>query len=85
MCSSDLRYHHIIDPDTLEPSQRYDAVTIVTPDSGLADSLTTALFNLSVEDGQRLLDQFEIAEAVWVKDDRIVYSSGFKDWILPEA
>lgn len=79
------RYHHIIDPDTLEPSQRYDAVTIVTPDSGLADSLTTALFNLSVEDGQRLLDQFEIAEAVWVKDDRIVYSSGFKDWILPEA
>ena len=37
------------------------------------------------EDGQRLLDQFEIAEAVWVKDDRIVYSSGFKDWILPEA
>ena len=37
------------------------------PDSGLADSLTTALFNMSIAEGMELLNMYPDTEAVWVK------------------
>ncbi len=58
-------YHHIIDPDTLYPGTLWTSVTVVCPDSGLADVLSTSLFLLDREEGQRLLDQFS-AHAMWV-------------------
>jgi len=74
-------YHHIIDPATLYPSTLWRSVTIVCPDSGLADALSTALFVLPREDGQQLLEQFQ-AEAMWVdRDGSIFLSPGFEDLI----
>ena len=74
-------YHHIIDPDTLYPSTYWRSVTIVCPDSGLADALSTALFLLPQAEGQQLLDKFE-AKAMWVASDgTISYSPGFEDLI----
>ena len=74
-------YHHIIDPDTLYPSDYWRAVTVVCEDSGVADALSTALFLLSQEEGQKLLDLYG-AEGLWVADDgSIHYSPGFNDLI----
>lgn len=74
-------YHHIIDPETLFPSEYWRAVTIVCPDSGLADALSTALFLLPLEEGQLLLDAYG-AEALWVsKDGSLHYSPGFESFI----
>ncbi len=74
-------YHHIIDPDTLYPSEYWRSVTIFCRDSGLADALSTALFLLPQEDGQKLLDTFQ-AEAMWVAaDGTISYSPGFEAMI----
>lgn len=74
-------YHHIIDPVTLYPSEHWRSVTIVCEDSGLADALSTALFLLPAEDGQRLLDICG-AEAMWVDaEGEIVYSPGFRELI----
>ena len=74
-------YHHIIDPDTLYPAEKWKAVSVVCEDSGLADALSTALFLLSQEEGQKLLDECN-ACAIWVApDDEIYYSTGFKDLI----
>lgn len=71
-------YHHIIDPDTLYPARRWRAVTILCPDSGLADALSTAIFTLDQAEGQALLDHFG-AEALWVAPDRTIsYSPGFE-------
>lgn len=71
-------YHHIIDPVTLYPSTLWRSVTIVCPDSGLADALSTALFLLPQEEGQQLLDQFE-ASAMWVdQKGTIICSPGFE-------
>lgn len=71
-------YHHIIDPETLYPSEYWRSVTVVCPDSGTADALSTALFVLPQAEGQALLDQYE-AEAIWVDDEgRLYYSPGFK-------
>ena len=74
-------YHHIIDPETLYPSQYWSSVTIVAQDSGLADALSTALFLLPQAEGQELLDLFG-AEALWVdRDGNLYYSPGFKELI----
>ena len=74
-------YHHIIDPDTLYPGRLWRAVTVVCPDSGLADALSTALFLLPMEEGQKLLDQCE-SYAMWVDaEGNIQYSTGFEDLI----
>ena len=74
-------YHHIIDPDTLYPGRLWRAVTVVCPDSGLADALSTALFLLPMEEGQKLLDQCE-STAMWVDaDGKLYYSDGFEDLI----
>ena len=74
-------YHHIIDPDTLYPSTYWRSVTVVCGDSGLADALSTALFLLSREDGQALLDRCD-AKALWVDGNgSIFYSPGFEAMI----
>ena len=55
-----VRYHHIIDPDTRYPAGYWRTVSIVCPDSGVADALSTALFTMPREEGQRLLDRLSL-------------------------
>lgn len=74
-------YHHIIDPETLMPSTYWRSVTVVCDDSGLADALSTALFLMSREDGQALLDKTG-AMALWVDaQGNRYYSPGFEAMI----
>lgn len=76
------RYAHIIDVDTLQPARHVRSVTVICPDSGLADVLSTALFTLSVEEGRTLLSQHKNAEAVWVlADGSLAYSADFDRYI----
>lgn len=71
------RYHHIIDPETLMPAGAWRCVTVLCADSGMADGLSTALFLLSREEGQALLDRYG-AEAMWVTPDgEELFSPGF--------
>lgn len=74
-------YHHIIDPETLFPATYWRSVTIVCPDSGIADALSTALFLLPQDEGQAVLDQFD-AHAMWIDlQGKYHYSPGFRDFI----
>ncbi len=74
-------YHHIIDPDTLYPSTLWRSVTILCEDSGLGDALSTALFVLPLEAGQKLLEDAG-AEAMWVdREGNRFYSPGFESHI----
>lgn len=59
------RYHHIIDPATLYPAKGFRSVTVVCEDSGLADMLSTALFIMTFEEGQKLAKKIKV-EAIWV-------------------
>lgn len=78
-----VEYCHIIDPDTLMPAEHFSAVSIICDDSGLADALSTALFNMPYEDGLALINSIENAEAIWVYEDGTMkYSENFKDYIV---
>lgn len=77
------RYHHLIDPDTLQPARHCSSVTVLTPDSGLADCLSTGLFCMDVEEGLALVEQLENVEAFWcLPDGTTRQSSGFADLML---
>ena len=79
-----VRYHHIIDPDTLWPADYFTAVTILCPDSGLADCLSTGVFCMPLDEGMALVESLEGVEALWcTKDGQVITSSGFADYQIP--
>lgn len=76
------QYHHIIDPVTLYPADYFHAVTIICKDSGRADALSTAVFNMPFEEGEKFINNLPDTEALWVmKNGEIKYSANFKKFI----
>lgn len=69
-------YGHIISPETLFPATRYRSVTVVTPDSGFADYLSTRLFLMPYGEGRALVESLRASDA-W--DSAEVY------WIFPNG
>ncbi len=77
-----VRYHHIINPDTLMPEHTYDSVTIFCGDSARADALSTAVFNMEPDEGMAFVEAQEDVEALWVfADGSERLSSGFGAYI----
>ncbi len=75
-------YCHIINPDTLMPSEYFAEVTVLCEDSALGDALSTTLFNMPYEEGLALVESREGVEALWVdKDYNQSFSSGFEEYI----
>jgi FAD:protein FMN transferase len=71
------RYHHIIDPDTGEPSQGARSVTIVAKTASLADALDTGIFILGPEKGMALIERLNGVEGVIVtSSNNVLVSSG---------
>ena len=77
------KYHHVIDKDTLMPSTYFSSVTVLTPDSGLADALSTALFCMSYEDGLALVNSIGNVDVLWIKSDGTqYYTEGISQMII---
>lgn len=71
--------HHIIDPDTLWPSNRYRALTVITDHSGVGDFLSTCLFVMDYPEGRALAEELGV-KALWVFPDGSVE---YTDDMLP--
>lgn len=75
-----VRYHHLIDPDTLYPAVHFRSVSIITEDSGYADFLSSAVFLMPYEEGRKFIDSLDGVEAIWLLEDgKIRMSDGLKD------
>lgn len=49
------RYHHIISPETLQPAQGFQSVSVIAKDAVTSDALSTAIFVLGPKRGKMLL------------------------------
>ena len=64
-----VRYHHIINKDTLMPENDYLSVTVHTQSSTVADALSTALFNMSIDEGRETISGIPNTEIIYVLAD----------------
>ncbi len=75
-------YHHIFNPYTGYPmDNNLLSVTIISESSLDGDALSTALFNLGIEEGLLLADSLEIDAIFITKDKEIVASKNIKDYL----
>lgn len=74
-----IRYHHILDPHTLEPARKCQSVTVIAVEGIVADGLDTGIFVLGPERGMALVERLPDVEAVII-DDRgsMTVSSGLR-------
>jgi len=78
-----VKYCHIIDGDTLMPADYFVAVSIVASDSGVADALSTSVFNMPFEEGLIFVNSLKGVEAMWILNDgSIEYSDGFEVYVV---
>ena len=74
-----VRYHHILDPETLEPARRCQSVTVLAKEGTIADGLDTGIFVLGPELGMALVEQLPDVEAIIIDDaGRMTVSSGLR-------
>jgi len=74
-----VRYHHILDPRTLQPARGCQSVTVVAREGIWADGLDTGIFVMGVELGMQLVEALPDVEAIIVDSDGHLHvSSGLQ-------
>jgi FAD:protein FMN transferase len=75
-----IRYHHILDPRTLQPARRCQSVTVIAREGIWADGLDTGIFVMGAELGMKLVEALPDVEAIIVDHEGHVHvSSGLQD------
>jgi thiamine biosynthesis lipoprotein len=64
------------------PSTLFSSVSIIADDSSLADALSTAVFNMNLDNGLSLINGLDGVEAMWITvDGDMIYSEGFEQYL----
>ncbi len=72
-----VRYHHILDPDTLKPADSgIISVTVISEDSALADATATAAFVMGVDKAQELVERLGVSALILTKDGESIWLGG---------
>ena len=82
-----VRYHHILDPRTLQPARECQSVSVIAKEGVWADGLDTGIFVMGPERGMKLVERLQDIEAIIIdRKGRLLVSSGLKDRIrIPEG
>ncbi len=74
-----VRYHHIIDPETLAPADSgIISATIISPDDTLADAYSTAVYVMGLKKATEFYKENDF-EMILVTDTTVYYTEGLKD------
>jgi thiamine biosynthesis lipoprotein len=74
-----VRYHHILDPRTLQPARGCQSVTVIAKDGVMADGLDTGIFVMGPKKGMALIESLPDVEGVIVNaQGGLLISSGLK-------
>ncbi len=74
-----IRYHHILDPHTLQPARGCQSVTVLAKEGIMADGLDTAIFVLGPEKGMELVERLPGIEAIMIdREGKMAVSSGLR-------
>lgn len=72
-----VRYHHIIDPKTGKSPHGIRSVTVIAPNSTLAEGLTKSVFIMGPERGLALVEsQADVDAVVVTAEGKVLYSKG---------
>jgi thiamine biosynthesis lipoprotein len=72
-----IRYHHILDPTTLQPARGCQSVTVIAKDGVMADGLDTGIFVMGPGKGMALIESLPDVEGVIVNaQGELMISSG---------
>lgn len=73
-----IKYHHIIDPNTRYPANKYKSVTVIGDNSGICDALSTILFLMDMDSSKELIKYCNVDVIWYTMDDEIIKSEGFR-------
>lgn len=72
-----VRYHHILDPVSLQPARGCQSVTVIARTGVMADGLDTGIFVMGPEKGMALIESLPDVEGVIVdRAGKLLVSSG---------
>ena len=74
-----VRYHHILDPRTLQPARGCQSVSVIAKEGIWADGLDTGIFVLGADRGMELVEALNDVEAIIVdQEGKVHISSGLR-------
>ncbi len=69
------RYHHVIDPQTGQPSRDFQSVTVIHPNAALADAAATALMIAGLDNWQSLALKLGVTQVLCVDQKGTVWAT----------
>jgi thiamine biosynthesis lipoprotein len=76
-----VRYHHILDPATLQPARLCQSVTIIAPDATTADALATGVFVMGPVRGMALVERLGLGAVIVDAQGMVLVSSHLRDHV----
>jgi thiamine biosynthesis lipoprotein len=74
-----VRYHHILDPKTLQPARLCQSVTIIAQDATTADALATGVFVMGPVRGFALVERLGLGGVIVDAQGMVIVSSRLRD------
>ncbi len=75
------QYSHIISKDSLFPPKNFEMITVIGEDAGLCDSLSTALFCMSYEEGIKIAENFNSYAFIWIFNEEDIRVTNLNETI----
>ncbi|MGM9969272.1 MAG: FAD:protein FMN transferase [Anaeroplasma sp.] len=71
---NDYYYHHLINPHSGMPENKYDSISVLCDNSIIADAYATAFFSMDLDDIKRIIEKQDI-DVIILKNSEIIFQT----------